>query len=76
MFNPAYHHCHLFTDSYKGLTRVELKPFFIARKSDTLILWRACLLVVPAGLNPRTYSIRTLQKPKRNVKACAFVIKM
>ena len=61
MFNPAYHHCHLFTDFYKKFTCVELKPLLIARKSDTPIFWRACLLVVLAGFNPRTYSIRTLQ---------------
>ena len=61
MFNPVHYHCHPFTDIYKGLICVELKPFFTARKSDTPILWRACLLVVPAGLHPRTYSIRTLQ---------------
>ena len=61
MPNPAHHHCHPFTDSYKGLTCAEPKPFLTARKSDTPILWRACLLVVPAGLNPRTYSIGTLQ---------------
>ena len=60
MFNPVYHHCHLFTDSYKGLTCAEPKPLLTARKSDTPILWRACLLVVPAGLDPRTYSIGTL----------------
>ena len=61
MFNPVHHHCHPFTDFYKGLTCVEPKPLLTARKSDTLILWRACLLVVPAGLNPRTYNIGTLQ---------------
>ena len=60
MPNPAHHHCHPFTDFYKGLTCAELKPLLIARKSDTPILWRACLLVVPAGLNPRIYSIGTL----------------
>ena len=60
MFNPVHHHCHLFTDFYKGFTCAELKSFLLVRKSDTLILWRACLLVVPAGLDPRTYSIRTL----------------
>ena len=61
MLNPAHHHCHLFTDFHKGLTCAEPKPFLTARKSDTFILWRACLLVVPAGLDPRTYSIGTLQ---------------
>ena len=61
MLNPVHHHCHPFTDFYKGLICVEPKPLFIARKSDTLIFWRACLLVVPAGLDPRTYSIGTLQ---------------
>ena len=60
MFNPVHHHCHLFTDFYKGFICVEIRPFLIARKSDTFILWRACLLVVPAGLDPRTYSIGTL----------------
>ena len=60
MFNPVHHYCHPFTDFYKGLTCVELRPFLTVRKSDTFILWRACLLVVPAGLNPRTYSIGTL----------------
>ena len=62
MFNPVHHHCHPFTDFYKGLTCVEPRPFLTARKSDTPIFWRACLLVVPAGLDPRTYSIGTLQK--------------
>ena len=62
MFNPVHHHCHLFTDFYKRLICAEFKPFFIARKSDTPILWRACLLVVPAGFDPRTYNIGTLQK--------------
>ena len=62
MFNPVYHHCHLFTDFYKRFTCVELKPFFIARKSDTFIFWKACLLVVPAGLDPRTCSIGTLRE--------------
>ena len=62
MFNPVHHHCHPFTDFYKGLICVVLKPFFTARKSDTLIFWRACLLVVRAGLNPRTYNIGTLHK--------------
>ena len=61
MPNPAHHHCHPFTDFYKGLTCAELKPLLIARKSDTLIFWKACLLVVPAGLDQRTYSIGTLQ---------------
>ena len=61
MFNPVHHHCHLFTDFYKKIIYVELKPLLTARKSDTPILWRACLLVVPAGLDPRTYSIGTLQ---------------
>ena len=61
MFNPVYHHCHPFTDFYKKFTCAEPKPFFIVRKSDTFILWRACLLVVPVGLDPRTYSIGTLQ---------------
>ena len=61
MFNPVHHHCQPFTDFYKGLTCAELKPLFTARKSDTFIFWRACLLVVPAGLDPRTYNIGTLQ---------------
>ena len=60
MFNPVHHHCHLFMDFYKKLTCAELRPFLIARKSDTPIFWRACLLVVPAALDPRTYSIGTL----------------
>ena len=62
MFNPVNHHCHPFTDFYKGLICVEPKPLLTARKSDALILWRACLrqLVVPVGFDPRTYSIRTL----------------
>ena len=61
MFNLVHHHCHPFTDFYKGLTCAEPKPFLTVRKSDTLILWRAFLLVVLAGLDPRTYSIGTLQ---------------
>ena len=61
MFNPVHHYCHLFTDFYKGFICVELKPLLTARKSDTPIFWKACLLVVPAGLDPRTYSIGTLQ---------------
>ena len=61
MFYPVHHHYHLFTDFYKGLICVELRLFLTARKSDTFILWRACLLVVPAGLDSRTYSIGTLQ---------------
>ena len=61
MLNPVHHHCLPFTDFYKRLICVEPRPFFTARKSDTLILWRACRLVVPAGLDPRTYSIGTLQ---------------
>ena len=61
MFNLVHHHYHLFTDFYKGFTCAEFKPLLIARKSDTLIFWRACLLVVPAGFDPRTYSIGTLQ---------------
>ena len=60
MFNPVHHHCHPFTNFYKRFICVELKPFFTARKSDTPILWRVCLLVVLAGFNPRTYSIGTL----------------
>ena len=60
IFNPVHHHCHLFTDFYKRFTCVEFKPFFIARKSNTFIFWRACLLVVPAGFDPRTYNIKTL----------------
>ena len=61
MFNPVHHHCHPFTDFYKKLICAEFKLFFLVRKSDTLIRWRACLLVVRAGLDPRTYSIGTLQ---------------
>ena len=61
MFNPVHHHCHLFTAFFKKLICVKPKPFFTVRKSDALILWGACLLVVPAGLDPRTYSIGTLQ---------------
>ena len=60
MFNPVHHHCHPFMDFYKGLTCAEPRPLLIVRKSDTPIFWRACLLVVPAGLDPRTYSIGTL----------------
>ena len=60
MINPVHHRCHPFTDFYKRLTCVEPRPLLIARKSDTPILWRACLLVVPAGLDPRAYSIGTL----------------
>ena len=60
MFNPVHHHCHPFTNFDKRLTYVELKPFFIARKSDTFIFWKVCLLVVPAGFDPRIYNIRTL----------------
>ena len=68
MFNPVHHHCYFFTDFYKKLTYVEPKPFLIARKSDTFIFWRACLLVVPAGLDPRTYSIGTLHQQKDMLK--------
>ena len=53
MFNFVHHHCHLFTDFYKGLICVEPRPFLIARKSETFIFWRACLLVVPVGFDPR-----------------------
>ena len=60
MFNPVYHHCHPFTDFYKGLICAEPKPLFTVRNSDTFIFWKACLLVVPADLDPRTYSIGTL----------------
>ena len=60
MFNPVYHYCHPFTDFYKKLTCAGFKPFIIARKSNTFIFWKACLLVVPAGLDSRTYSIGTL----------------
>ena len=62
MFNPVHHHCHPLTDFYKRFTCAEFKPFLFVRKSDTFIFWRDCLLVVPAGLDPCTYSIRTLQK--------------
>ena len=61
MFKLVHHHCHPFTDFYKGLICAELKPLLLARKSDTPILWKAYLLVVPAGFDPRTYSIGTLQ---------------
>ena len=60
IFNPVHHHCHLFTDFYKKFTCVEFKPLLIVRKSDTFIFWKACLLVVPAGFNPRIYNIKTL----------------
>ena len=60
MFNPVYYHCHPFTDFYKKFICVEFKPFLIVRKSDNFIFWKACLLVVPAGFNPRTYNIKTL----------------
>ena len=60
MFNPVHHHCHPFTDFHKGLICAEFRPLLTVRKSDTPILWRACLLVVPAGLNPRIYNIKTL----------------
>ena len=62
MFNPVHHHCHFFTDFYKRFICAEPKPLLTARKSDTPILWKACLLVVTAGLDPRTYSIGTLQE--------------
>ena len=62
MFNPVHHHCHPFTDFYKRLICAEFKPFLTARKSDTFIFWRAYLLVVPVGFDPRIYSIGTLQK--------------
>ena len=71
MFNLAHHHCHPFTDSYKGFICAELKQFLTARKSDTLILWRACLLVVPTGFDLRTYNIGTLQ---RNPCCCAYFL--
>ena len=61
MFNLVHHHCHPFTDFYKRFICVEFRPLFIVRKSDTFILWRACLLVVPAGLDPCAYSIGTLR---------------
>ena len=61
MFNPVHHHCHPFTDFYKKIICVEFRPLLTVRKSDTFIFWRACLLVVPAGLDQRTYSIGTLQ---------------
>ena len=60
MFSLVHHHCHFFTDFYKGFTCVEFKPFFIVRKSNIFIFWKTCLLVVPAGFNPRIYNIRTL----------------
>ena len=60
MFNPVYYYCHPFTDFYKKLTCVEFKPFFIVRKSNTFIFWKACLLVVPVGFDPRIYNIKTL----------------
>ena len=60
MFNPVHHHCHPFTDFYKKLICAEFKPFFIVRKSNTFIFWKACLLVVPAGFDPRIYNIKTL----------------
>ena len=72
MFNPVHYHCHPFTDFYKKLICVELKPLLTARKSDTLILWRACLLVVPAGLDPRTYSIGTLQPGPKDTSTYVY----
>ena len=66
MFNRVHHHCHLFTDFYQKLICAEPKPLLIARKSDTLIFWRAYLLVVPAGFDPRTYSLGTLQNHLMN----------
>ena len=65
IFHPVHHHCHPFTDFYKRLTFVEFKPFFLVRKSDTFIFWKACLLIVPAGLDPRTYNIGTLHNRQR-----------
>ena len=74
MFNLVYYHCHFFTDFYKRLICFELKPLLTVRKSDTFILWRACLLVVPAGLDPRTYSIGTLHS-NTSVKQSFLIIK-
>ena len=68
MFNPVHHHCHPFTDYYKRFTCAEPKTFLIARKSNIFILWKTCLLVVPAGHDPRTYSIGTLQLHVVHVK--------
>ena len=59
MPNLVHHHCHPFTDLYKKLICVEPKPFLTARKSNTFIFWRACLLVVPAGFDPSIYNLKT-----------------
>ena len=54
MFNPVRHHCHLFTDFYKKFTCAEFKPFFIIRQIKKIhFFWKACLLVVPVGFDPR-----------------------
>ena len=53
MSNPVYYHCPPFTDSYKGFTCAELRPLLTVRQVRHLIFWKARLLVVPAGLNPR-----------------------
>ena len=60
MPNPVHHHCYPFTDFYKKFICAEPKPFFIVRKSNTFIFWKASLLVVPAGFDPRIYNIKTL----------------
>ena len=70
MLNPVHHHCHPFTDSYKGLICAEPKPLLTARKSDTPIFWKACLLVVPAGLDQRTYNIGTLHNGPLFLECC------
>ena len=60
VFNPVHYYCHPFTNFYKRLIYAEFKPFFIVRKSNTLIFWKVCLLVVPVGFDPRIYNIKTL----------------
>ena len=60
MFNRVHHHCHPFTDFYKGFICVDFKPLFTARKLNIFIFWRACLSVVPVGFDPRIYNIKTL----------------
>ena len=60
MFNLVHNYCHPITDFYKKFICVESKPFFIVRKSNTFIFWKAYLLVVSVGFDPRIYNIKTL----------------
>ena len=53
MFNLVHHHCHFFTDSYKKLICVEFRTLLIVRQVKQAYFWKACLLVVPAGFDPR-----------------------